>query len=139
MDNLTWGKSDKGEDIQLLQFKAEVPNKIKEFYVVIESEVIEPLLPMLIGDVEKIDLIYDLYAVKQIAGVIPFPYHDPENGVTILGETSVIFNLNPAVGIMRSLAAEGSQYHTFHMTVKDEKNVQKTISLKLRVEPQTIE
>lgn len=129
-DNLTAGTDDSGNPIQLLQFEASVPNKIKDFYVVIESETISPLLPALIGDAEYIDLVHDTTAVKAIAEVVPFPYHDPENGVIIAGATSVAFNLDKAVGILRAM---GSAEHTFKMTVRDESNYTKQIDLKFNV------
>lgn len=141
-DNLTWGEyPDKSgpQNGYLLKFKAEVPNKIAKFYVVIESDVIEPLLPALIGDADKIDLVENTDAVKAIATVLPFPYHDPDKGVIIAGATSVDFNLSPAVKIMRAMAAGANttHYHKFHMTVVDEEGYSKTISLDFQVEPST--
>lgn len=129
-DNLTSGTDAEGNPIQLLQFVASVPNKIKDFYIVIESEMIGPLLPGLIGDAEYIDLVHDTTAVKAIAEVVPFPYHDPDNGVIIAGATSVAFNLDKAVGILREM---GNAQHTFKMTVKDKENFTKNIDLVLNV------
>lgn len=129
-DNLTSGTDADGNPTQLLQFEASVPNKIKDFYVVIESETISPLLPALIGDAEYIDLVHDTTAVKAIADVVPFPYHDPDNGVIIAGATSVAFNLDKAVGILRAM---GNAEHTFKMTVRDEAGYTKQIDLKFQV------
>ncbi len=129
-DNLTAGTDDENNPIQLLQFEASVPNKIKDFYVVIESATISPLLPGLIGDAEYIDLVHDTTAVKAIADVVPFPYHDPENGTIIAGATSVAFNLDKAVGILRAM---GNAEHTFKMTVRDEAGYTKQIDLKFQV------
>ena len=142
-DNLTTEEYTDGEGNpatrQLLKFKAEVPQKIKKFYVVIESDVIEPLLPALIGNADKIDLVENTTAVEAIATVLPFPYHDPDNGVIIAGASSVEFDLSPAVKILRSMAAGSgqTQYHTFHMTVVDKEDCTKTISLNFEVIPST--
>lgn len=129
-DNLTSGTDAEGNPTQLLQFEASVPNKIKDFYIVIDSDMIGPLLPALIGDAEYIDLVHDTTAVKAIAEVVPFPYHDPDNGVIIAGATSVAFNLDKAVGILRAM---GNAQHTFKMTVKDEAGYTKNIDLVLNV------
>lgn len=142
-DNLTTEEYTDGEGNpatrQLLKFKAEVPQTIKKFFVVIESDVIEPLLPGLIGNADKIDLVENTTAVEAIATVLPFPYHDPENGVIIAGASSVEFDLSPAVKILRSMAAGSGQthFHTFHMTVVDGEDCTKTISLNFEVIPST--
>ncbi len=127
---------------QLLQFEASVPNKIKDFYIVIESEILGPMMAGMMGDAEYIDLVHDTTVVKKIASIIPFPYHDPDNGKYVAGETVVSFILDDAVPILRELATNNPELnhtHTFQMNVRDEAGYTKQINLMLKVEPNSAE
>ena len=106
----------------------------------------------------SLDLIKNPVEVAQIAGIIPFPYHDPNgeiviekddgskvtNKLTIAGEESLDFVLDGAVPLLQELftplnpgtldEVTGRYYHdhTFQMIVSSP-NGKKTVDLKLRV------
>lgn len=127
---------------QLLQFEASVPNKIKDFNIVIESAILAPMMAGMMGDAEYIDLVHDTTVVQKIAGIIPFPYHDPASGKYVAGETNVSFILDDAVPILRELATNNPELdhtHTFQMNVRDEAGYTKQINLTLKVEPNSAE
>lgn len=124
--NLTTdGIDDAGNTKYLLSFEAIVPGRIKSFIVEIESESIVKQLKL-----STLDLINDLAILKNIAGIIPFPYHDPENGKLIYDQTSIIFDLGPAVPLLKGLGGE----HIFRMKVRDQNDKMKEIDLKMVVE-----
>ncbi len=127
---------------QLLQFEALVPNKIKDFYIVIESEILAPMMAGMMGDAEYIDLVHDTSVVELIATIIPFPYHNPASGMYVENQTSVSFILDDAVSILRDLATDNPELnhtHTFQMNVRDWGGCTKQINLTLKVEPNSAE
>lgn len=124
-------------DMTQLQFKAVAPGKIWDFRVLIISEKIEPAL----GDVgikdPELDLIKEADLVKNIASIIPFPYHNPSEGMYVQGETELDFVLDDAIPILQGFFVNDtktySHIHTFQMYVKDYAGKSKTIDLTLEV------
>lgn len=153
----TIGTGDSATTQPVLRFQAQVPGGITSFKIKILSDVIGPLLPAA-GVDNDLDLINNPEEVAQIAGIIPFPYHDPNgeiviekddgskvtNKLTIAGEESLDFVLDGAVPLLQELftplnpgtldEVTGRYYHdhTFQMIVSSP-NGKKTVDLKLRV------
>lgn len=124
--NLTTnGVDEDGKTKYLLSFDAIVPNGIKTFVVEIESETIVSQL-----GVSKLDLINDTAILKNISGIIPFPYHDPDEGKYIQDQTTISFELGAAVPLLQGLGGT----HIFRMKVRDNQDKMKDIDLKLVVE-----
>lgn len=141
--------------LPVLRFQAQVPGGITSFKIKILSNVIAPLLPDA-GVDNDLDLINNPVEVAQIAGIIPFPYHDPNgtinigtkeepeyNKITVKGAESLDFVLDDAIPLLQALFAinkgtqdptTGNYYHdhTFQMIVSSP-NGKKTVDLKLRV------
>lgn len=131
-------------DMTQLQFQAEVPDKVRNFKVTIKSDIIAGMLPELEIYDPELDLIKDVKDVKEIAKVIPFPFHDPDNegkingATTVDGATALNFVLDEALPILTGdmfFPNGTTEYliHTFQMFVRDYEGKTKTIDLTLKV------
>lgn len=132
------------KDMTQLQFQAEVPDKVCNFKVTIKSDIIAGMLPELEIYDPELDLIKDVKDVKEIAKVIPFPFHDPDNegkingATTVDGATTLNFVLDGALPILTGdmfFPNGTTEYliHTFQMFVRDYEGKTKTIDLTLKV------
>lgn len=131
-------------DMTKFQFEAIVPDKVFDFKVTIKSDIIAGMLPELEIYDPELDLIKDVKDVREIAKVIPFPFHDPDNegkidgATTVKGATTLNFVLDGALPILTGdmfFPNGTTEYliHTFQMFVRDYNGKTKTIDLTLKV------